>query len=183
MRSSAIARRYAKALILIGKEDGKAETYREELNSIIGLMDREPLLEQSVGNKLYNAKGRRNVLSAVLKKLELSRIMNSFVMLLFDKGRIKFLRDVSNYYNIFADELKGIIRADLISATELSSESFEQIRNSLSKLTGKQVLLDTKLDASLIGGVITKIGDLVLDGSIKTQLQNMRESLKRGESV
>lgn len=183
MRSSAIARRYAKALILIGKEDGKAETYREELNTIVGLMDQEPLLEQSVSNPLFNAKGRRNALAAVLKKLDVSRIMNSFVLLLFDKGRIKFLRDVSNYYNILADELKGIIRADLISATELSSESFEQIRNSLSKLTGKQVLLDTKLDASLIGGVITKIGDLVLDGSIKTQLQNMRESLKRGESV
>lgn len=183
MRSSAIARRYAKALILIGKEDGKSETYREELNNIVGLMDQEPMLEQSVGNPLYSAKARRNVLETVLKKLELSRIMNSFVMLLFDKGRIKFLRDVNNYYNIFADELKGVIHADLISATELSSESFEQIRNSLSKMTGKQVLLDTKLDPSLIGGVITKIGDLVLDGSIKTQLQNMRESLKRGESV
>ncbi|MDA8403806.1 MAG: ATP synthase F1 subunit delta [Desulfobacteraceae bacterium] len=183
MRSSAIARRYAKALILIGKEDGKAEIYREELNRIVGLMDREPMLEQSVGNPLYIAKGRRNVLQTVVKKLELSQIMSSFLLLLFDKGRIHFLRDVSNYYSIFADELKGIIRADLISATELSSESFEQIRDSLSKLTGKQVLLDTKLDASLIGGVITKIGDLVLDGSIKTQLQNMRESLKRGESV
>ena len=183
MRSSAIARRYAKALILIGKEDGKAEIYRDELNGIVGLMDREPMLEQSVGNPLYNAKSRRNVLHAVLKKLELSPIMNSFLLLLFDKGRINFLRDVSNYYNIFADELKGIIRANLISATELSSESFEQIRNSLSKMTGKQVLLDTKLDPSLIGGVITKIGDLVLDGSIKTQLQNMRQSLKRGESV
>jgi F-type H+-transporting ATPase subunit delta len=183
LRSSAIARRYAKALILIGKEDGKAETYRTELDSIKGLMDREPILEQTVENPLYNAKGRRNVLNAVLKKLELSPIMNSFVLLLFDKGRIHFLRDVSEYYSIFADELKGIIRANLVSATELSTESFEQIRSSLSKLTGKQVLLDTKLDASLIGGVITKIGDLVLDGSIKTQLQNMRESLKRGESV
>ncbi|RJP94069.1 MAG: F0F1 ATP synthase subunit delta [Desulfobacteraceae bacterium] len=183
MRSSAIARRYAQALILIGKEDGQAEIYREELNNLVGLMDREPVFEQSVSNPLYNAKSRRNVLQAVLKKLELSQIMNSFLLLLFDKGRIKFLRDVSSYYNILADELKGIIRANLISATELSSESFEQIRNSLSKLTGKQVLLDTKLDASLIGGVITKIGDLVLDGSIKTQLQNMRESLKRGESV
>ncbi|MFZ2631851.1 MAG: ATP synthase F1 subunit delta [Desulfosalsimonadaceae bacterium] len=183
MRSSAIARRYAKALILIGKEDGRAEIYRDELNGIVGLMNREPMLEQSVGNPLYSAKGRRNVLQAVLKKLELSPIMNSFLLLLFDKGRINFLRDVSNYYSIFADELKGIIRANLISATELSSESFEQIRESLSKLTGKKVLLDTKLDASLIGGVITKIGDLVLDGSIKTQLQNMRQSLKRGESV
>ena len=84
---------------------------------------------------------------------------------------------------MLADELKGIVRANLVSATELSSESFEQIRDSLSKMTGKEILLESEQDPNLIGGIVTRIGDLVLDGSVKTQLQNMRESLKRGESV
>lgn len=183
MRSSAIARRYAKALILIGKEDGLAETYRDELEKIIALFDKEQIFEQAVCNPLYNTVSRRNVLQAVLEKLELSMAINSFLLLLFDKGRITFLRDVGSYYNKVADELKGVVRANLISATKLSSESFDQIRNSLSKMTGKEVLLEAEQDPSLIGGVVTRIGDFVLDGSIKTQLQNMRESLKRGESV
>lgn len=183
MRSSAIARRYARALILIGKEDGNAETYREELESFVALINREPILEQSVINPLYSEKNRRNVLQAVLKKMAVSGIMNAFLLFLFDKGRMNCLRDISAYYNVLADELKGVIRASLISAAELSSESHELIRQSLSKLTGKQVALETTLDSRLIGGVITKIGDLVLDGSIKTQLQNMRDSLKRGERV
>ena len=183
MRSSAIARRYAKALISIGKEDGQAETYREELDTIVGLLNKEQMLEQAVCNPLYNASSRRNVLSAVVDKMELSKVIKSFVLLLFDKKRINFLRDVSSYYNVLADELKGIVRADLTTATELTDETLEQIRKSLSTMTGKDVSLETRQDASLIGGIVTKIGDLVLDGSIKTQLQNMRESLKRGESV
>jgi len=183
VRSSAIARRYAKALILIGKEDGQAETYREELDTIVGLLNKEQMLEQAVCNPLYNASSRRNVLLAVLDKLELAKVIKAFVLLLFDKGRINFLRDVSSYYNVLADELKGIVRADLTTATELTDETLDQIRNSLSTMTGKDVSLETTHDASLIGGIVTKIGDLVLDGSIKTQLQNMRESLKRGESV
>jgi F-type H+-transporting ATPase subunit delta len=79
--------------------------------------------------------------------------------------------------------LKGIARASVISATDLSSDAVEKIRDSLSKMTGKEVKLEVEKDTSLIGGIVTKIGDLVLDGSIKTQLLNMRESLKRGESV
>jgi F-type H+-transporting ATPase subunit delta len=183
VRSSAIARRYAKALILIGKEDGQAETYREELDKIIALFDKEQMFEQAVCNPLYNADSRKYVLQAVLEKLEMSIVIKSFLMLMFDKGRVTFLRDVGSYYNKLADELKGIVRANLTSATALSTESFDQIRNSLSKMTGKEVLLEAEQDPSLIGGVVTRIGDLVLDGSIKTQLQNMRESLKRGESV
>ena len=183
MRSSAIARRYAKALILIAKEDGNAETYREELEKVVGLMDGEPMLEQAVSNPLYKASSRRNVLLAVIDKLELSKVIKSFILLLFDKARINFLRDVTVNYCIFADALKGIVRADLTTATELADDTLEQIRNSLSKMTGKDVSLETKIDAGLIGGIVTRIGDLVLDGSIKTQLQNMRESLKRGESV
>ena len=69
------------------------------------------------------------------------------------------------------------------SATELSEGVIEKIRESLSRMTGREVRLEVEQDPSLIGGIVTRIGDLVLDGSVKTQLLNMRESLKRGESV
>jgi F-type H+-transporting ATPase subunit delta len=71
----------------------------------------------------------------------------------------------------------------LISAAELSSDTIEKIRTTLSKKTGKDIILEVEQDPGLIGGIITRIGDLVLDGSIKTQLFNMRETLKRGEGV
>jgi F-type H+-transporting ATPase subunit delta len=179
----AIARRYAKALLLIGKEDGKAETYREELAGFAGLLEKEPNLDKAVANPLYELEGRRKVLESVLGKLSLSDVMQSFLMLLFDKGRIGFLTYINEFYQKMADELKGIARANLVSATKLSDDTIEKIRGALSNRTGKEVILEVEQDPELIGGIVTRIGDLVLDGSIRTQLANMRETLKRGESV
>jgi F-type H+-transporting ATPase subunit delta len=183
VKNLAIARRYAKALLLIGKEDGNAETYREELDSVARLIAREKQLGLTLTNPLHQVAARRMVLQTLLDKLDLSKVMTSFLMLLFDKGRIGFLNDISDFYHKLADELKGMARATLVSATELSDETVEKIRSTLSKRIQKDVVLDVQTDPGLIGGVVTRIGDLVLDGSIKTQMENMRESLKRGGSV
>jgi F-type H+-transporting ATPase subunit delta len=183
MKNLAIARRYAKALLLIGKEDGKTETYREELAGFNELIEREKTLERAINNPLYNAAGRRKVLETVVDRLALSAIMKSFLTLLFEKGRFVYLSSINDFYQKFADELKGIARASLVSATGLSSETVEKIRKTLSERTNKEIILEVEQDPSLIGGIVTRIGDLVLDGSIKTQLLNMRESLKKGEGV
>ena len=183
MKNLAIARRYAKALLLIGKEDGQAEIYRQELEGLAGLIANEKALFQALTNPLYATAGRRKVLVTLIEKLNLSKVMNSFLMLLFDKGRIGFISSISDFYQKLVDELKGVARASLISATELTSETIEKIRKSLSKKTGKDIVLEVERDPGLIGGIVTRIGDLVLDGSIKTQLLNMRETLKRSESV
>jgi F-type H+-transporting ATPase subunit delta len=183
VKNLVIARRYAKALLLIGKEDGQAETYREELSSFAALVGSERALEQAISNPLYNASDRRKVLDAILGRLSLSKVMSSFLMLLFDKGRIGFLDKIDEFYRKLADELKGVARASLVSAAALSSDTVEKIRAALSRKTGQDVILEVEQDPALIGGLVTRIGDLVLDGSIKTQLLNMRETLKRGESV
>jgi F-type H+-transporting ATPase subunit delta len=183
MKNFAIARRYAKALLLIGKEDGQAETYREELDGVADLISREKALEAAITNPLYDTSSRKRVLKAVVEKLELSDVMRAFLLLLFDKNRFGVLDSINEFYQKLADELKGIARADLVSATELPDETVDKIRESLARRTGKEVHLEVKQDPSLIGGIVTRIGDLVLDGSVKTQLLNMRESLKRGESV
>jgi F-type H+-transporting ATPase subunit delta len=183
VKKLSIARRYAKALLLLGKEDGQAEVYGEELAGFAQLLASQSDLERAISNPLYGVTSRKKVLEGVLEKLELSKMMNSFMLLLFDKGRIGFVSVINEFYQKLVDELKGVARASLISATELSSETIDKIRASLSKLTGKEVTLDVEQEPGLIGGIVTKIGDLVLDGSIRTQLLNMKESLRRGESI
>jgi len=183
MKNLAVSRRYAKALILIGQEDGQAEQYNAELESIVELFDTQEGFETALINPLFNKNDRKRVLEAVLAATDLSAIMKSFLILLFDKGRIGFLREIASYYKDLADELKGVVKASIVSATQLSSEAVEKIKESLSKKTGKTIVLNVAQDPSLIGGVVTKIGDLVMDGSVKTQLMNMRETLKKGESV
>ncbi len=183
MKNLAIARRYAKALLLIGKKDGEAETYRSELNGVSNLIGQNKSLQQAITNPLHDAGARKRVLETVIDRLSLSRVMRSFLLLLFDKGRIGFIDSIDDNYQKLADELKGVARATVTSATELSSDAIEKIRKGLSMRTGKKVILEINQDPSLIGGIVTRIGDLVLDGSIKTQLLGMRESLKRGEGV
>ncbi|MBI5897573.1 MAG: ATP synthase F1 subunit delta, partial [Desulfobacterales bacterium] len=121
------------------------------------------------------------VLQKIIEKLNLSKTMSSFLLLLFEKGRFGFVGSINDFYQMLADELKGVARASLVSASQLTSETIEKIRSALSKKTGKDVLLQVEHDPALIGGIVTRIGDLILDGSIKTQLLNMRESLRRGE--
>jgi F-type H+-transporting ATPase subunit delta len=181
VKNLAIARRYAKALLLIGKEDGHAERYRKELDGVARMLAEQKQLADTIANPLYNAGERRQVLQVVVKKLKLSKVMNSFLMLLFEKGRIGFIASINEFYQLLADEIKGVAQASLVSATELTAETIEKIRSALSRKTGREVVLAVKHDPGLIGGIITRIGDLVLDGSVKTQLLNMRESLKRGE--
>jgi len=183
VRSSVIARRYAKALILIGKEDGQAERYREELDGLIALLNDNPDFEQTINNPLFDSAKRKKLFLTVLNSLEVSQVMKAYLNLIFSKHRFNQIRAISEYYCKLADELQGIVRADLVSATELSSDTYDQIRQALATMTGKDVVIETHQDPDIIGGIVTKIGDLVLDGSIKTQLKNMRESLKRGESV
>lgn len=183
MKNLAVARRYAKALLLISKDDGQTDAYRKELGEFADLIERENNLNQAITNPLHDAKNRRNVLRAVIDSLGVSRTMKSFLLLLFDKGRIEFIGSISEFYQKLADEHKGIARASLISATELSKDTVEKIRAALSQKTKKEIVLDVEQNPELIGGIVTKIGDLVWDGSIKTQLSNMRETLKRGEGV
>jgi F-type H+-transporting ATPase subunit delta len=183
VKNLAIARRYAKALLLIGKEDGQTENYREELNGVASLFERETQLAGTITNPLYNADDRRKVIEKVIDQLGLTKVMSSFLMLLFEKGRIGFLSSINEFYQTLADELKGVARASLVSATELGDDTVEKIRDALSKKTGKDIILEVEQDPGLIGGIVTRIGDLVLDGSVKTQLLNLRESLKRGESA
>jgi F-type H+-transporting ATPase subunit delta len=183
MKNLAVSRRYAKALILIGQEDGQAEQYNDELEAVVELFDTQDGFEFALTNPLHNKNDRKKVLQAVLDGTDLSAIMKSFLILLFDKGRIGFLRDIASFYRDLADELKGVVKASIVSATKLSTKAVDKIKEALSKKTGKNIVLNVEQDPGLIGGVVTKIGDLVLDGSVKTQLINMRETLKKGESV
>ena len=108
MKNLVVSRRYAKALILIGKEDGKAESYRDEFEQVIKLFDNNSELENALTNPLFIKNDRKNVLSAVMDKIGSSEIMKSFLSLLFDKGRIGFLRDVVRLYNGFAMNLRAL---------------------------------------------------------------------------
>lgn len=183
MKNLALSRRYAKALLLIGKENGEVDAYRNELASVAKLFEESTELRVTLSNPLFPYLVRKNLLQVVLEKLSVSKVMESFVELLFEKGRIARLPEVEQCYQSLADEEENIVRAEVVSAVPLEEEAVASLRDALARLTKRNVFLEIKEDSGIIGGMITKVGDLIYDGSIRTQLWNLRESFKRGEGI
>jgi F-type H+-transporting ATPase subunit delta len=100
-----------------------------------------------------------------------------FVLLLLDRRRITALPAIARAYRELEDQHIGRVRAQVVSAQALAAGDLDRVRQSLEKRTGKKVLIEASVDAALIGGVVARVGDLVLDGSVRTQLASLREKL------
>jgi len=176
-----LARRYAKALLSIGKEDGKYRDYGVELSSFAYLLERESELQNAIVNPMYPRDDRKKVLDKILEMIQLNPIVNNFINLLFDKQRIDGVLQINEVYQQMVDQLENISRAKVTTATPLSEEMIGRIRQALEQITKGTVVLDVADDPAIIGGIVAQVGDLVLDGSVRTQLQSLKETLIRGE--
>lgn len=181
MKNLVIAKRYAKALFNLAQEQGQIEQYGQELDEFVRLFGELPDLADAIQNPLYPEATRKSVFMAVADKVQMSPIMLSFMSLLVEKKRVQNLGEIKEYYHKLIDEHANIARARIKAATRLDDQSIQNIAESLEKMTGKKIAIEFEQDPELIGGVLAQIGDLVLDGSVRRQLLNIKESLKRGE--
>ena len=181
MKQTILAKRYAKALFAIGKEDGKYEAYNEALQGVAGLVADNPEVEDALTNPLYPIDVREKVMAGMIQSMEVDQIMGNFLNLLVQKKRAEIIPEIAEAFQIMVDEDKNISHGTVISAIELDTELQDKVQKTLEKLTGKKVELTTSVDPSIIGGIIAKVGDLVMDGSIKTQLASLKDSIKGRE--
>lgn len=181
MRSTKISRRYAKALMSLGREDGSYRKYGEELKDFSNLAVPGGDLSKALAFRLYPLEERRAVLEAVLQKSGFSDLVKNFLRLLLKKERMAALPEIVDYYDRLCDEISNVIRASITTARPLGEDAVKRIVAALKSMTSKDVKAEVVQDASLVGGLVVKVGDLVLDGSVKTQLAGLTESLKRGE--
>lgn len=181
MKQIILARRYAKALFAVGKENDAYDAYNEALQGVAGLYTSTPEVADALTNPLYPLDVREKVMAGLVDSIGVEKIMSNFLNLLVEKKRAEILPEIAEEFQIMVDEEKNISHGSVISAVELSAELQANVQATLEKLTGKKVELSTSVDPSLIGGIIAKVGDLVLDGSIKTQLAGLKESIKGRE--
>jgi F-type H+-transporting ATPase subunit delta len=180
LSSSAISRRYAKALVDLGAEQKMVEQYGDELAQVSSTFAAQSALRLILESPTFPAEKKTAIMADLTEKMQLSGGMKSFLELLLAKDRIQYLAQIEGNYRQFADELSGILRARIISAAELDAGQCATIRASLEKQSGKKVELKVDLDPSLIGGVQVEIGGKVFDGSVKTQLKRIEDTLKKG---
>jgi len=177
---SKISRRYARALLSLGEEDGRYGDYGMELRDFTDFCADNGEFFQVISSQIFSVDDRKKVLETVLEKSGYSGIIKNFLRLLLDKNRIGSVKEISEYYARFTDEISNITRASVITARPLKNDAMERLTGTLKGLTSGEVKVEVHEDESLIGGVIVKLGDLVLDGSVKAQVEGFKESLKRG---
>lgn len=180
MITNAIARRYAKALVQLGAEEGAVEKFNTELSAINALLAGNPGLSSIFKSPAYRIEAKREILREIIGKLGLSGTVANFLQLILDRSRLAFLPQITESFSAFADELSGVIRPTLSSGLPLDKSQVEAIKEALEKSTGKKVVLNVEVEPTLIGGVVTKIGGTVYDGSVRTQLDKIEDILQKG---
>lgn len=176
-----VATRYAKALFELAREkEGVVET-GDELRLIEGLLGDMPGLKTFFGGPVYELKDKKDVLEKIYTTLGLSKLTADFLLILMKKGRIRVLPDITRIYERFEDEEVGRQRVKItLPITKSETPILDKIKARLEEVTGKEVLISVEEDRSIIGGIIVQMGDIVIDGSIRSRLLKIRKSIREG---
>ena len=180
MSASAISRRYAKALVSLGSEKNKVEAYGEELAQVSSMISDQDLLRLLLESPTLPVEKKSAIFAEIMEKIGVSEGIRDFLGLLVEKNRMQYLPQIEQNYRQLADELSGTLRANVTAATKLSDVQQKAISKELEKQTGKNVELTVDIDEALIGGLRTEIGGRLFDGSVKTQLKRIEDTLTKG---
>lgn len=180
MINNAIARRYAKALVQLGSENNLIDRFSRELTVVDRLFADSDELKAVFGNPAFTAEQKKQIMRDLIARMNCSELVANFLLLLVDKHRIGCLTQIIEAYGQLADEYSGVIRPVITSAFAMEADQVAAVKNALELKTGKKVMPQVKVDQSLIGGVVTQIGDIAYDSSVKTQLARIHDILQKG---
>jgi F-type H+-transporting ATPase subunit delta len=171
------ATRYAKALLQVAIEESDPATVEQDLASVARAMAANAELRRALTSPGIPQQIRVNVVNALTSKMGAQPPVAKLLKMLADRGRLDLVPMMNEVYRERLLAHRNIVRATVTSAAPLTAEKTERLEASLSGMTGKKVQLDTAVDPSIIGGIVTRIGSTVYDGSIRTQLQKMKQQL------
>jgi F-type H+-transporting ATPase subunit delta len=174
---SNISKRYARAFFDIAGEEQKLEQYYNELHQFSSVIAQNKDLGGFLANPIFEQEIKKKVLEKIIGKLSLSPMTINFLKLLIDKKRIDILPDIETCYRQLMDETLKTVRVTVKTAFELTPDMRSYITSSLKKMTGRTVDVTVENDKNLLGGIVIGVGDTLYDGSIKNQLNNMRNLL------
>ena len=177
MSTRASAARYARALLDVAVKESSTEQADRELTAFADLLRQHPDLQRALIHPSVNAAAKKAVVQQLLDRLQPSSPAGKLLLMLAERDRLVLLPDVVDVYRERLNELQRIIRAEVTTAEPLADEHAAQLRERLAAATGQTVTLTTKVDPSIIGGMVTRIGSTVYDGSVATQLQTIKQQL------
>ena len=180
MSQGMIARRYAKALVNLAENEKDLDNTGKHLNSITEVYKENLELRQVLSDTKVSSGIKLEILKDVLIKIKVSRLVDTFSRYLLAKRRIDFLPDIERAFNLLLQEKLGRIEAKVTTASELPKDTVKKLVDAISSYSGKEIEVNVTIDPSIIGGIVTRIGSTVIDGSIQTYLNQIRKSIIRG---
>jgi F-type H+-transporting ATPase subunit delta len=184
MAHDIVARRYAQALIEVAAEFSAVEAIGQDLHRLSSLLDAHGgILREALSSPVFTAEERSGVLEALMPRMSLHPLTANLMRLANEKGRLRALPAIAEAYGELADLAAGRQRVEVITAEPMSPQVEAEVRAALERSTGKIVRLSTKVDASLIGGMVAKVGGTVYDSSIRNRLEQLKSSLFARETA
>ena len=179
MVTGSLARRYARAIVEIGTENGNLDKLGADLRALAGAMHDSAELVTALTNPAIRRADRRRVIDGLLQRLKAQPHTRNLVYLLLDGERLGSLAAISREVDAMIEAQAGRMMAEVTSARPLDAAQLSQITTALEKLSGKKVTVTRREDPELLGGVVAKLGDTVYDGSLRTQLRTLRDELTK----
>jgi F-type H+-transporting ATPase subunit delta len=176
-----MARRYAAALADVVIAQGEAREVQEELNAWAQMLEDNSGLLEVFRNPTIPYEQKRNVLNTLVTRTGVRPTTANFLKVLLQNHRLAELHEINRRFALQLDERSGVVSAQVTTARDLPESTKENLRAQLGTLTGKKVRLQFAVDEELIGGIVTRIGSTLYDGSVRTQLQQIKQKMA-GES-
>lgn len=180
MSVETVARRYAAALADVTAGSSEVQTVKSELQTWEQMLDTNGDLQTAFRNPAISQADKEKVLESLIEKTKPTKTTGNFLRVLLRNSRLTELGEINRKFASVLEERSGIVSADITSARELSEAQKTDVLLNLELMTGKRMKLEFKTDESLIGGMVTRIGSTVYDGSVKTQLEELRQQLVNG---
>ncbi len=173
----AVARRYAKALIEIGAETGTLDAMVRDIAAIAETVDQSPDLRDVRDNPQIPRDARKAVFVEIASRLGAGQMTKNAISLLADNNRLKALPAIAKALREMADRRAGVLRATVTSAAPLTDAFVANLVRALEARFKSKVLVERSVDPTLISGVVTRVGDTIIDGSLRTRLEELKTEL------
>jgi F-type H+-transporting ATPase subunit delta len=175
---SGVAGRYAMALFDLARDEKSVDAVKADLDKFDAMLAESQDLNRLVRSPVFTSDIQGKALSAVLAQAGITGIAANFLKLLTANRRLFIIRDAITSFRALVAKLKGEATADVTVAEALNDKNLDSLKAALKSVTGKDVVLNVKVDPSIIGGLIVKLGSRMVDSSLRTKLNSIKHAMK-----
>jgi F-type H+-transporting ATPase subunit delta len=179
MTVSVLGKRYASALLHLAPDAAAMDQIGRDLREFANAWEQSKPLRTVFENPQVSQQTRRDILREIAASSGMHEKVRDTLSLLSDRQRIRNVGEVADAYEALAEARSGRLRAEVTTATQLPDSYFTELERTLQQITGREVVLVRKVDPSLVGGVVARVGDQVFDGSLKNRLSELKAELLR----